>query len=71
MGKVKRHLEDERSLSHYKRMPRVVCKISEEEDWERDSLKRKGQQAGCISQERLGTFPKEIFCLEVAEIYCC
>jgi hypothetical protein len=31
MGKVKRHLEGERSLSDYKRMHWVVCKTREEE----------------------------------------
>jgi len=35
MGKVKRHFEGERSLSYYKRMPRVVCTTSEE-DIDRD-----------------------------------
>jgi hypothetical protein len=35
MGKVKRHLEGERSLSDYKRMPRVVCKTRKEEEIER------------------------------------
>jgi hypothetical protein len=32
---------------------------------------RKGQQARCISQERLDTFPKEKLSFECAEIYCC
>ena len=38
---------------------------------ERFEEKRKGQQAGCISQERLGNFPKEKLCFEVVVIYCC
>jgi hypothetical protein len=33
--------------------------------------KRKGQQAGCIFQETLGTFPKAKLCFVSAENYCC
>ena len=32
---------------------------------ERFEEERKGQQAGCISQGRLGTFPKVIFCVKL------
>jgi hypothetical protein len=35
MGKVKRHLEGERSLSDFKRIPRVVCKTRKEEEIDR------------------------------------
>jgi hypothetical protein len=54
MGKVKRHLEGERSLSDYKRMPRVVCKTSEEEIERdlRESFEKESEGS------KLGTFPK-------------
>jgi hypothetical protein len=66
MGKVKRHLEGKRSFSNYKRMHWVVCKTQEKKrlkDFrERFEEERKGQQRRCISQRRLGTFPKAYLC---------
>jgi hypothetical protein len=32
---------------------------------------RKGQQVGCISQGRLGTFPKVIFCVKLLSYLLC
>jgi hypothetical protein len=62
MGKVKRHLEGERSFSNYKRMHWVVCKIQKEKRilryFQERSREESGWQGGCISQGRLGTFSK-------------
>jgi hypothetical protein len=67
MGKVKIHLEGEVSLSDYKRMRKVVCKTSEEE-FERDFQESFEKES---EGNKMGTFPKEYFCVRVAEIYCC
>ena len=51
---MKRHLEGERSLLDYKRMPRVVCKTSKEE-FERDFRESFEKES---EGNKLSTFPK-------------
>jgi hypothetical protein len=67
MGKVNRHLEGKRSLSNYKRMHWVVCKIVRRknlENFER-ALRIRGKDS------KLRTFPKAKLCFVCAENYCC
>jgi hypothetical protein len=69
MGKVKRHLEGEKSFWNYKRMHWVLCKKQQEKrrlrDFRESLREESGEQGGCNSQERLDTFPKENFCVSV------
>ena len=69
MGKVKRHLEGERSLLYYKRMPRVVCKTSEE-DWERAWRGKWVADFGMVSKEDWEHFPRRNLCLGAIVFYC-
>ena len=69
MGKVKRHLEGERSFLNYKRTHWVVSKTQHEKkrlrDFQERLIEESGQKGGRILQGRLGTFPKENFCVSV------
>jgi hypothetical protein len=75
MGKVKRHLEGERSFSNYKRMHWVLCKTQWEEEIERFMRELWGGEERAA---RWVHFPREIgrisqgdFLCEVAKFYCC
>jgi hypothetical protein len=64
---VFRDEEGERSLSYYKRIPRVVCKTSEEE-FERDFRERfekesEGSKLGAFPKRAWAHFPR-VFCVK-------